>query len=86
VRSRAPNCRTDPWTLKPRQTGAVGIEVHGGYSPAILFDAHHVVIGCLPFRLNSRATIKVDATAAVPCGAYGGVDAARNQDWPDPNK
>jgi hypothetical protein len=74
----------DPWVLKPGQTGAVNVEINGGYGPAILFSSAHSVIGCLPFRLSRRpsASLVVVASDAVACGSSGGVDSARGKDWP----
>ena len=78
--------RMDPWLLKPGQTGAVNVEVRGGYNPAILLGSGQAVIGCLPFRLSKRPKggVTVTTSAAVPCGSSGGTRAAHGEDWPSP--
>lgn len=76
--------RLDPWVLRPGQSGAVNLEIRGGYGPAILIDNRMgAVIGCLPFRQSRRLrTLSVAMSQAVPCGDSGGVGAANGKDWP----
>jgi hypothetical protein len=76
----------EPAVLKPGQTIGNGVEIDGGYAPAIVFGPGHVIIGCLPFRMSKRPGVGVDVmvSQAVPCGSSGGVRAAYGRDWPDP--
>jgi hypothetical protein len=79
--------RTDPWSLKPGQTGRVNVEVQGGYGPAILLRPDGSIMGCLPFRLAKRpsSAFTVTVSEAVGCGTSGGISAAGGRDWPDPD-
>jgi len=78
--------RLDPWHLEPGETGAVNVEVNGGYGPAIVTSPSGLIVGCLPFRLSKRppAGFVTLTSSAVPCGTSGGVAAADGKDWPDP--
>ena len=80
--------RVHPETLRPGQIGQVKVDVHGGYTPAIVLSTDGTPYGCLPFRFSTRAapSMVVPASAAVPCGTTGGVASAHGQDWPDPHR
>jgi len=76
----------EPGLLKPGQTSGVGVEIEGGYEPAIVFGPGHVIIGCLPFRMSKRPDfgVNVMVSQALACGSSGGVQSANGRDWPDP--
>jgi hypothetical protein len=78
--------RLDPWLLQPGQTGSVGVEVNGGYGPAIVLRPDGTPLGCLPFQFSKRPAsgFSVLASQVVPCGGSGGATAADGKDWPDP--
>jgi len=79
---------SDRWVLKPGQVGGTLVEMNSGYNSDVLIGSDHLVIGCLPFRLNKRPMNQqlrvVLVSQAVPCGSDGGATAAGNKDWPDP--
>ena len=76
----------DPWLLKPGEIGAVGVEINGGYGPAIILGSGGSPIGCLPFRMSKRPPtgFMVSVSQAVPCGSSSGAKSANGKDWPDP--
>jgi hypothetical protein len=83
------NCakRLDPWNLRPGQSGAINVEIDGGYGPAILLGPNGAPIGCLPFRMSKRPPqgFTVSVSRAVACGRSGGAGVADGRDWPDPS-
>jgi hypothetical protein len=76
----------DPWHLAPGASGAVNVEINGGYDPAIVLHPDGSAIGCLPFRMAKRPPqgFSVSVSQVVACGRSGGVAAANGKDWPDP--
>jgi hypothetical protein len=79
--------RLDPWHLRPGASGAVNVEINGGYGPAIVIRSDGSAVGCLPFRMAKRPPqgFSVTVSQAVACGRSGGVAAANGKDWPDPS-
>jgi hypothetical protein len=75
-----------PRRVNPGQSSGVGVEIDGGYGPAIVFGPGHVTIGCLPFRMSERPEtgVNVVISQVVPCGSSGGVQSVSGRDWPDP--
>ena len=79
--------RLDSWHLRPGASGAVNVEIDGGYGPAIVLHTDGSVLGCLPFRMARRPPegFSVLVSQAVTCGSSAGVGAANGKDWPDPS-
>ena len=74
---------TDRWVLKPGHTGAVNVEIHGGYDQAVVLGPTSLILGCLPFRGSTQPhSFMVDVSQAVSCGTSGGIAATHGRDWP----